>query len=64
MEIVFVGEVWIEKNSRGTQTHLSFVLMSTSKKGKRVMAYVRKGLEEEVKVIKEEDNHIILEEKN
>ena len=37
--------------------------MSTVKKERRVMVYVRKGLEEEVEVIKEEDNHVILQEK-
>ena len=62
--IVFVGEAWIEKNGRGIQTHLSFVLMTTAKKGRRVMAYVRKGTEEKVEVVKEEDNLIILQEKN
>ena len=28
------------------------------------MAYVRKGMEEEVEVVKEEDNYIIIQEKN
>ena len=59
-----MGEAWIERNGRGTQTHPSFVPMTTAKKGKRVMAYVRKGMEEEVEVVKEEDNLIILQEKN
>ena len=49
IEIVFVGKAWIEKNGRGTQTHASFVLITMVKKGRRVMAYVRKGMEEEVK---------------
>ena len=30
--IAFVGEAWIEKKGRGTQTHLSFVLITTAKK--------------------------------
>ena len=58
--IAFVGEAWIEKGGRGTQTYPSFVLMTTAKKGRRVMAYVRKGIEEKVEVVKEEDNLIIL----
>ena len=62
--IVFMRKAWIEKDGRGTQTHLSFVLISTVRKGRRVMAYVRKGIEEEVEVVKEEDNHIILQIKN
>ena len=62
--IVLVGEAWIEKNGRGTQTYPSFVLISSTKKGRRVMAYVRKGMIEEIKVVKEGDNHIILQEKN
>ena len=62
--IAFVGEVWIEKNGRGTQTHPSFVLMTTAKKERRVMACVRKGMEEEVEVMKEEHNLTILQEKN
>ena len=58
-----VGEAWIEKSGRGTKTHPSFVLMSTAKRGRRVMVYMRKGIEEDVEVVKEEDNHIILQEK-
>ena len=61
--IVFVGEAWIEKNGRGTQTHPRFVLMTRAKKGTRVGTCMRKGMEEEMEVIKEEDNHIILQEK-
>ena len=61
--IAFIGEAWIEKNSRGTQTYLSIVQVSMAKRGRRVMAYVRKGMEEEVEVVNEEDNHIILPEK-
>ena len=64
IEVVFVGEAWIEKNGRGTQTHASFVLITTVKKRRRVMACMRKELEEEVEVTKEEDNVIILQEKN
>ena len=56
--IVFVGKAWIEKNRRGTQP--SFVLVTTAKKGRRVMAYIRKGLEEEIEVVEEEDNQIML----
>ena len=37
--------------------------MLSAKKEKRVMEYVRKGMEEELKVVKEEDNIIILQEK-
>ena len=59
-----MGEVWIQKNDRVTQTHPHFVLMSTVQVGRRVMAYVRKGIEVEVEVVEEEDNHIILQEKN
>ena len=62
--IAFVGEAWIEKNCRGIQTHSSFVLMSMVQRGRRVMGYVRKGREEEVEVVKEEDNLIILQEQN
>ena len=61
--IVFVGKAWIEKNGRGTQIHPSFVLISIAKRERRVMAYVRTGMEEEIKVVKEEDNYIILQEK-
>ena len=43
--IGFVGEAWIEKNGRGTQTQSSFVLISTAKRGRRVMTYMRKGIE-------------------
>ena len=57
--IVFVGEAWIDKNVRGTQTDPSFVLMSMAKKERSVMVHVRKEIEEEVVVVKEEDNHII-----
>ena len=57
---VFVGEAWIEKYGRGTQTHLSFVLISIAKSRRRVMACVTKEMKEEVEVVKEEDNHIIL----
>ena len=64
VDIVFVGEAWIEKNDRGTETHLSFVLIMTVKNGRRVMAYMRKGMEEEVEVVKEEYNLIILQAKN
>ena len=64
VEIVFVSEVYIEKNSRGTQSHPSFVLMSSTKTKTRVMMFLRKGMEEEMKIVKEEDNHIILQEKN
>ena len=46
------------------QTYPSFVIMTTAKKRRRVMAHVRKGMEEEVEIVKEEDYHIILEEKN
>ena len=62
--IVFVGEAWIEKNSREIQTHLSFVLISTGKNARKVMTYVRKGMEEEVNIVKKVDEHIILQEKN
>ena len=62
--IVFIGEAWIEKGGRGTQTHPSFVLITTAKKGRRVMAYRRKGMEDEVEVVKEEDNVIIIQENN
>ena len=62
--IVFLGEAWIKKNGRGTQTHPSFVLISKAQKGRRVMLYMRKAMEEEVEVVKEEDNHIILQEEN
>ena len=62
--IVFVREAWIEKNGRGTQTHPSFVMMPCTKKGRRVMSYVRKGIDKEVEVDKKTDNHIILQEKN
>lgn len=37
--------------------------MNTAKNGKRIMAYVSKGMEEEVEVVKKEDNHIILQKK-
>ena len=62
--IGFVGEAWIERNSRRTETHISFALMSRAKKRSRVMACVRKGMEKESEVVQEEDNHIILQEKN
>lgn len=62
--MVFMGEAWIEKNGRGTQTHPNIVLMTTTKKGKTVMTCVRKGMEEEAEVVKEEDNVIILQQKN
>ena len=61
--IAFVGEAWIEKKSRGTQTQPSFVLMTTAKEGRRVITYARKGMEEVVDAVKEEDNLIILQEK-
>ena len=61
IRIAFVEEAWIEKNGRGTQTYPSFVLMTTVKKGRRVMEYVRIGMEEEVEVVKEEDKLIILQ---
>ena len=38
--------------------------MSIAKRGRRVIAYVRTMMEEEVEVVKEEDNHIILLERN
>ena len=63
IRIVFVGEGWIEKNGRGTQTHPSFMLITIAKQRSRVMAYMRKEIEEEMKVVEEEDNLIILEEK-
>ena len=62
--IEFVGEAWIEKNGEGIQTQLSFVLLSRAKKRRKVIAYTRKGMEKEVEVLKEEDNYIILQEKN
>ena len=52
IEIVFVGEAWIERNGRGTQTHSSFVLISTAKRERKVLAYTRKGMEAEVEVVK------------
>ena len=61
---MFIREAWIEKGGRGTQTHPSFVLMTTAKKGRRLMAYMRKGMEEEVEVVKEEGNLMIIQEKN
>ena len=64
IRIAFIEEAWIEKNSRGTQTHPSFVLITMAKKGRRIIAYMRKGLEEEVEVFKKEDNYIIFQEKN
>ena len=63
VRIAFVGEAWIKKNDTVIQTHLSFVLISTEKKRRRVMVHVRKGIEEQVKVVKEEDNLVILQEK-
>ena len=58
--IVFVGEAWIEKNGRGTQTQSSFVLMSVAKRRTKVIPYVKKAMEEEVEVVKELDNQLIL----
>ena len=64
IEIVFGAEAWIQRNGRGIQTHPSLVRTLTAKSGRRVMAYVRKGMEKELEVVKEENNHIILQDKN
>lgn len=37
VSIAFVGEVWIEKNRRGTQTYPRITLMLVVKKGRNVM---------------------------
>ena len=57
--IAFTKEAWIEKNGQGTQTHTGFILISTAKKGRRVIAYARKRIEKELEVVKEEDKLII-----
>ena len=59
-----MGEAWIQNSGRGTQTEPSLVLMTMAKKESKVTAYVSKGTEEEIEVVKEEDNYIILQEKN
>ena len=45
---MLVGEAWIKKNGRGTQTQISVVVMLTASEGRRIIAYVRKAMEEEV----------------
>lgn len=58
--LVFVREAWIGKDDKGTQTHPSYILISIAKQRRRMMAYMKKGMEDEVKVVAEEDNHIII----
>jgi len=50
MDIVFVGEVWVDKKGTGTQSHPSYTLGSKVEKGKRTMVYWRKKLDGVVKV--------------
>jgi len=40
VDILFIGEMWVEKRKRNrTQTHGAFTLGSEVKKGKRVAVY-------------------------
>ena len=57
--LAFMGEAWIEKNDRGTQSYPSYDLVLIAKKGRRGMAYVRKALGGDIEVVKQADNHII-----
>ena len=48
----------MEKNGTGTETHLSFTLISIVKKESKVMGYVKKRIKEVVKVVAEEENYM------
>ena len=60
VRIAFIEETVIEKNSKGTQTHSSFVLMLIAKKARKIIAYIRKGMEKKIEIVKERDNNIII----
>jgi len=54
IDIVFVGEVWMDKKETGIQSHPSYTLGSKVEKRKRTMVYWRKKMDAVVKVISED----------
>jgi len=61
IDIVFIGEAWVDKKGTGTQSHPSYTLGSKVEKGKRTMVYWRKKLDGTVKVIKEDKRLALVE---
>ncbi|RPB22495.1 hypothetical protein L211DRAFT_884786 [Terfezia boudieri ATCC MYA-4762] len=61
VDVAFVGETWIDKGGKGSQSHPSFQLRSGVRKGRRVFVYWRRSLAGSIKVETEEDNLVIVE---
>jgi len=61
IDIVFVGEVWVDKKGTGTQSHPSYTLESKVEKRKRTMVYWRKKMDGAVKVIIEDKRLALVE---
>ena len=59
VDLAFLGEVWRDEEGSGTQTHPTYKLGSSVKKGRRVNVYWKHGLE--VEVLKAEDNMVVVE---
>ena len=61
INILFVGEMWVEKRKgNGTQIHGAFMEGSEVKKGKQVAVYWRKRLDREVEVTRDEKNVVVV----
>jgi len=61
IDIVFVGEAWVDKKGTGTQSHPSYTLGSKVEKGKWTMVYCRKKMDGVVKIIREDKRLALVE---
>ncbi|KAF8421027.1 hypothetical protein EV426DRAFT_709272 [Tirmania nivea] len=59
MDIGFVGEPWMDKEGKGTQSHPAFRLGSRSERGKKLVVYWKGHLE--ARIIKETANLAVVE---
>src|SRR6266576_1223290 len=55
VDIIFVGECYMSKDCRGTNTHSAYTMGTRLQKGRRVAVYWKKELNDIVKVVMEED---------
>jgi len=61
IDIVFIGEVWVDKKRTETQSHLSYILGLKIEKGKQTIVYWRKKMDSVVKVIREDKRLALVE---
>lgn len=49
--ICFVGKCWVDRDGRGTQSHLDYVILGSVSRGTRVTAFVGKHITDAVQSV-------------